>query len=33
MGKIDLAEHDRHQVAFLDADAVLAGEHPADLDA
>ncbi len=26
-------EHLRHQVALLDADAMLAGEHAADLDA
>jgi hypothetical protein len=31
--EVDLAEHLRHQVAFLDADAVLAGQHAADLDA
>ena len=31
--KIDFVEHFRHQVALLDADAVLAGEHAADLDA
>ena len=31
--EIDLGEHRRHQVALLDADAVLAGEHAADLDA
>ena len=31
--EIGLREHHRHQVALLDADAVLAGEHAADLDA
>ena len=31
--EVDLGEHRRHQVALLDADAVLAGEHAADLDA
>src|ERR1700754_2680287 len=31
--EIDLAEHLRHQIALLDADAMLAGQHPADLDA
>src|SRR5438105_3567140 len=31
--QIDLGEHRRHQVALLDADAVLAGQHAADLDA
>ena len=31
--KIDLGEHHRHQVALFDADAVLAGQHAADLDA
>jgi hypothetical protein len=31
--EVDLAEHFRHQVALLDADAVLAGQHAADLDA
>ena len=31
--EIDLGEHHRHQVALLDADAVLAGQHAADLDA
>src|ERR1700720_4229681 len=31
--EIDLVEHDRHEVALLDADAVLAGEDAADLDA
>src|SRR3954470_13649467 len=28
--EIDLAEHLRHQIALFDADAMLAGEHPAD---
>ena len=31
--EVDLREHHRHQVALLHADAVLAGEHAADLDA
>src|SRR5438132_5050210 len=31
--EVNLAEHLRHQVALLDADAVLAGEHAAELDA
>src|SRR5260221_2586046 len=31
--EIDRVEHDRHEVALLDADAVLAGEDAADLDA
>src|SRR6478672_7760451 len=31
--EIDLAEHLAHQIALLDADAVLAGEHAAKLDA
>ena len=31
--EVDLGEHRRHQVALLDADAVLAGQHAADLDA
>src|SRR5258708_25732014 len=31
--EIDLVEHDRHEIALLDADAVLAGEDAADLDA
>ena len=31
--EIDLVEHLGHQVALLDADAVLAGQHAADLDA
>ena len=31
--QVVLGEHGVHQVALLDADAVLAGEHPADLDA
>jgi hypothetical protein len=30
--EVDLREHCRHQVAFLDADAMLASEHAADLD-
>ena len=33
LGQIDLVEHLRHQVALLDAHAVLAGQHAADLDA
>src|SRR6185312_6620960 len=33
MVEIDLVEHRWHQVALLDADAVLAGEHAAHLDA
>jgi len=31
--QVDLRKHRRHQVALLDADAVFAGEHAADLDA
>jgi hypothetical protein len=31
--EVGLAEHFRHQVALLHADAVLAGQHAADLDA
>ena len=31
--EVDLREHDRHEVAFLDADAMLTGQHAADLDA
>ena len=31
--EIDLGKHHRHQIALFDADAVLAGEHAADLDA
>ena len=31
--EVDLREHCRHQVAFLHADAMFAGEHAADLDA
>ncbi len=31
--EVGLREHHRHQVALLDADAVLAGQHAADLDA
>src|SRR5262249_158885 len=31
--EVGFREHRRHQVALLDADAVLAGEHAADLDA
>ena len=31
--EVVLGEHHRHQVALLDADAVLAGQHAADLDA
>src|SRR5271154_6553486 len=30
---VDFGEHNRHQVALLDPDAMLAGEHAADLDA
>src|SRR5271170_1696231 len=30
---VDLGEHHRHQVPLLDPDAMLAGEHAADLDA
>ena len=30
--EIDLAELERHQIAFLDADAMLAGETAADFD-
>ena len=33
LGEIDVAEHLRHQVALLDADAMLAGENAAELDA
>ena len=33
LGQIDFVEHLRHQVALLDSDAVLAGEHAADFDA
>ena len=33
LGEIGLGEHRRHQVALLHADAMLAGEHAADLDA
>ena len=29
-GQVDLGEHQRHQVTLLEADAVLAGQHPAD---
>ena len=32
-GKVGLVELDRHQIALLDADAVLAGEAAADLNA
>src|SRR3982074_2513833 len=31
--EIDLAEHLRHQVALLDADAMFAGQHAAEFDA
>ena len=31
--EIDLGEHLRHQIALLDADAVLAGQDAAELDA
>src|SRR6185295_12796611 len=31
--EIGLGEHHGHQIAFLDADAVLAGQHAPDLDA
>ena len=31
--QIGFGEHRRHQVALLDADAMLAGQHAADLDA
>src|SRR5271163_469006 len=30
---IDFGKHDRHQIPLLDPDAMLAGEHAADLDA
>ena len=30
LGKIDLGEHGGHEIALLDADAVLAGEHAAE---
>src|SRR5476651_828683 len=30
--EVDLAEHFRHQVALLDADAMLAGEHAAEFN-
>src|SRR5580704_18399549 len=30
--EVDLAEHFRHQVALLDADAMLAGQHAAEFD-
>ena len=33
MGEVGLVEHRAHQVALFDADAVLAGQHAADLDA
>src|SRR4029079_9381269 len=33
LGEVDLSEHLAHQVALLDADAMLAGEHAAKLDA
>jgi hypothetical protein len=31
--EVDLREHRRHQVALLDADAMLAGQNAADVDA
>jgi hypothetical protein len=31
--EIDLVEHDRHQITLLDANAVLTGQHTANLDA
>src|SRR6478672_957670 len=31
--QVDFREHHRHQIALLDADAVLAGQDAADLDA
>ena len=31
--KVDLGEHVAHEIALLDADAVLAGQHTAHLDA
>src|SRR5262249_10512051 len=31
--EVDLVEHIAHEIALLDADAVLAGEHAAELDA
>src|SRR5262249_10946643 len=31
--QVDLVEHRRHEIALLDADAMLAGEHAAHLDA
>ena len=31
--EVDLRKHFRHQIALLDADAVLAGQHAAELDA
>src|SRR4051794_28567804 len=31
--EVDLREHLRHQIAFLDADAVLAGQDAAEFDA
>ena len=33
MSQIDLSEHHRHQVALLDANAVLSREHAANLHA
>ena len=33
MGEVGFVEHRAHQVALLDADPVLAGQHAADLDA
>src|SRR5579864_7703686 len=31
--QVNLVEHGRHEIALLDADAMLAGENTADLDA
>jgi hypothetical protein len=31
--EIDLGEHDRHQIAFFNAHAMLAGQHTANFDA
>ena len=33
LGEVDLAEHVAHEVPLLDADAMLAGQHAANLDA
>ena len=30
--QVDLVEHRRHEVAFFNADAMLAGKHAPDLD-